>query len=64
MILGITPLLSIARNVIQVGGFCLMFLLLDKPRFSWKKTIAGYLLFWGGSECHRNYMGAFGSCKL
>ncbi len=47
MILGITPLLSIARNVIQVGGFCLMFLLLDKPRFSWKKTIAGYLLFWG-----------------
>ena len=47
MILGITPLLSVVRNIIQISGFCLMFLLLDKPRFSWQKTITGYFLFCG-----------------
>lgn len=47
MILGITPLLSIVRNLIQIGGFCIMFLLLDKPRYPWKKTILGYILYCG-----------------
>lgn len=42
MILGVTPLLSILRNVIEVIAYSVLFLTLDKPRFSWRKTIFFY----------------------
>ncbi len=45
MILGITPLLSILRNLIEVVAYSVLFLSLDKPKFSWKKTIWYYIGF-------------------
>lgn len=45
MILGITPFLSILRNGIEVMAYSVLFLTLDKPRFSWKKTIFYYAGF-------------------
>lgn len=38
-------ILSFIRNSIELVGFCILFLLLDKPRFSWKKTILSHGLF-------------------
>lgn len=40
--LGNTIVLSFLRNAIELVGFSVLFLLLDKPKFSWKKTILGY----------------------
>lgn len=37
--------MSLIRNSIELVGFCILFLLLDKPRFSWKKTVLAYGLF-------------------
>lgn len=45
MILGITPLLSIVRNLVEVTAYSVLFLSLDKPKFSWKKTVFSYLCF-------------------
>lgn len=45
ILLGNTLALSLIRNSIELIGFCILFLLLDKPRFSWKKTILGHGLF-------------------
>jgi len=47
MVLGISPLFSVLRNSIEIIGYYVVFLLLDKSRFSWKKTIsicAGWIL--------------------
>ncbi|WP_176770889.1 GHKL domain-containing protein [Eubacterium barkeri] len=40
-----TVLLSLLRNAIELVGFSVLFLMLDQPRFSWKKTILGYSLY-------------------
>lgn len=40
-----TALLSFIRNTIELVGFSALFLLLDKPKYSWKKTIAGYGIY-------------------
>ena len=45
MILGITPFLSVLRNGIEVMAYSVLFLTLDKPKFSWKKTIFCYAGF-------------------
>lgn len=45
MTLGITPLLSVFRNLVEILGFCLLFLCLDRPRLSWKKTCLCYGIF-------------------
>ncbi len=38
MIFGVTPLLSVIRNFLKVSSFCALFLCLDRPRYSWKRT--------------------------
>lgn len=43
--LGSTLSLALIRNSIELVGFCVLVLLLDKPRFSWKKTCLVYGLF-------------------
>lgn len=45
MVLGITPMLSALRNFIEIAGFFVLFLILDKPRFPWKKTVFFYGIF-------------------
>lgn len=45
MTLGITPLLSIFRNLTEITGFCVLFLLLDHPRFGWRRTLLYYAAF-------------------
>lgn len=45
MIMWDSPLLAIIRNFISMAGVSLLFLALDKPRYSWKKTIAVHALF-------------------
>ena len=40
-----TALLSFIRNTIELVGFSALFLLLDNPKYSWKKTIAGYGIY-------------------
>ncbi len=45
MALGITLEFSILRNFIEIFLFCFLFLMLDKPRFSWKKIILFYAIF-------------------
>lgn len=45
MIMWDFPLLAIIRNSISMTGFSLLFLALDQPRYSWKKTIMGHTLF-------------------
>ena len=45
MVLGITPVLSVLRNFLEVTIFCILFLSLDSPRFSWKKTCIAYGAF-------------------
>lgn len=45
MVLGITPILSVLRNFIEIAGFFILFLILDKPRFPWEKTIFFYGIF-------------------
>lgn len=45
MVLGITLALSIIRNLVEASQCCILFLLLDKPRYSWKRTIVCYLAF-------------------
>lgn len=45
MTLGITPLLSVVRTLVEAGGFCLLFLCLDRPKLSWKKTCLCYGAF-------------------
>lgn len=45
MILWDLPLLAFIRNLISMTGFSLLFLALDQPRYSWKKTIFGHILF-------------------
>lgn len=45
MILGITPLLSILRNLIEVIAYSVLFLTLDRPKFSWKRTCFYYFGF-------------------
>lgn len=39
MVLGITPVLSVIRNLLEVSIFCILFLSLDNPRYSWKKPV-------------------------
>lgn len=48
MVLGITPVLSVIRNLLEVSIFCILFLSLDNPRYSWKKTCAVYGVFIAG----------------
>ncbi|WWR17371.1 ATP-binding protein [Lachnospiraceae bacterium JLR.KK008] len=45
MVLGITPILSVLRNFIEIAGFIILFLILDKPRLPWRKTIFFYGIF-------------------
>lgn len=45
MVLGITMPLSISRNLLEILLLSVLFLLLDKPKYSWKKTIFFYVLF-------------------
>lgn len=45
MVLGGTPLLSLLRNFIEITGYCLLFLTLDKPCLPWKKTCLYYSVF-------------------
>jgi len=45
VVLGITMLLSISRNMLEILLLCTLFLFLDKPKYSWKKTIFLYTLF-------------------
>ena len=45
MVLGITPVLSVFRNFLEISIFCILFLSLDSPRFSWKKTCTVYTIF-------------------
>lgn len=45
MVLGVTPVLTLLRNFMEVAGFCILFLTLDKPRLSWKKTCLFYTSF-------------------
>lgn len=45
MVLGITLALSIIRNLVEASQCCILFLLLDKPRYSFKRTIVSYLAF-------------------
>lgn len=45
MVLGITLALSIIRNLVEASQCCILFLMLDKPRYSWKRTIVSYLVF-------------------
>lgn len=43
--LGNAAILAILRNSLELIGFVFLFLLLNKPRFSWKKTIIAYTFF-------------------
>lgn len=45
MVLGITLSLSIVRNLLEATQCCILFMLLDKPRYSWKRTIIFYMTF-------------------
>lgn len=45
MVLGNTFSLAICRIVLEMVSFCLLFLMLNKPKFSWKKTISIYILY-------------------
>lgn len=45
MALGITTQLSICRNLIEIAQLCFLFLILDNPKYSCKKTIFYYIFF-------------------
>lgn len=45
MVLGVTAGISIIRNLLEIIQCCILFLIMDKPRYSWKKTIAAYMVF-------------------
>lgn len=45
MVLGVTAGVSIIRNLLEIIQSCVLFLIMDKPRYSWKKTIAAYAVF-------------------
>lgn len=45
MVLGNSFSLAICRIVLEMTSFCLLFLMLDKPKFLWKKTITLYILY-------------------
>lgn len=43
--MGVTPILAIFRNMIEIIAYSVFFLSLDNPKFSWKKTCLYYLVF-------------------
>lgn len=45
MVLGVTAGISIIRNLLEIIQCCTLFLIMDKPRYSWRKTIAAYAVF-------------------
>lgn len=45
MVLGVTAGISIIRNLLEIVQCCILFLIMDKPRYSWRKTIAAYVVF-------------------
>lgn len=45
MVLGVTVGVSIIRNLLEVIQCCVLFLIMDKPRYPWRKTIAAYTVF-------------------
>lgn len=45
MVLGVTVSVGIIRNLMEIIQFCILFLLMDRPRFAWKKTICIYTVF-------------------
>lgn len=45
MVLGVTVSVSIIRNVMEIIQCCVLFLIMDKPRYAWKKTIGIYAVF-------------------
>ncbi|MEY8319998.1 GHKL domain-containing protein [Lachnospiraceae bacterium 46-61] len=45
MVLGITTQLSICRNLLEIIQLCSLFLVLDNPKYSYKKTIFYYIFF-------------------
>ncbi len=47
MVLGVTVGVSIIRNVMEIIQCCVLFLIMDKPRYAWKKTISIYAVFIG-----------------
>lgn len=45
MIFGVTPLLSVIRNFLEVASFCVLFLCLDRPRFTRRRTWMCYGIY-------------------
>ena len=45
VVLGITAQLSICRNLLEIAQLCFLFLVLDNPKYSYKKTIFYYIFF-------------------
>lgn len=45
MIFGVTPILSVIRNFLEVASFCVLFLCLDRPRYTWKRTWIYYGIY-------------------
>lgn len=45
MVLGVTAGISIIRNLLEIIQCCILFLIMDKPRYPWRKTIAAYTVF-------------------
>ncbi len=45
MVLGVSVPLSLLRNLLEILQLCFLFLILDRPKYSWKKTIFFYTIF-------------------
>lgn len=44
MVLGVSVPLSLLRNLLEILQLCFLFLILDRPKYSWKKTIFFYTI--------------------